>query len=56
MTQLVLVDAYQSFMSTANSFLSIVDESGYNSTLETLEQLLETVQDSEDKPLNLLID
>lgn len=56
LTQLALVDAYQSFMSTANPFLNIVDESGYSSTLETLEQLIETAQDSEDEPLNLLID
>ncbi len=56
MTQLTLVDAYQSFMSTANPFLNIVDETGYNTALETLEQLLETAQDSEEEPLNLLID
>jgi capsular polysaccharide biosynthesis protein len=56
MAQLALVDAYQSFISTASPLLNIVDEPCYNSALETLEQLLESADDNEQEPLNLLID
>jgi HTH-type transcriptional regulator/antitoxin HigA len=56
MTHSALVNAWQTFMLTANPHLNIGDEQSYYSALETLEQLLESCDDNEDDPLNPLID
>jgi HTH-type transcriptional regulator/antitoxin HigA len=56
MTQLPLIDAYQSFMTTARPFVSIGNEEDYLVTLNTLEHILESASDTRDDPLNPLID
>lgn len=56
MTQLPLIDAYQSFMTTAQPFVSIGNEEDYHVTLTTLEHILESASDTQDDPLNPLID
>jgi HTH-type transcriptional regulator/antitoxin HigA len=56
MTQLPLIDAYQSFMTTARPFVNIDNEEDYLVTLNTLEHILESASDTRDDPLNPLID
>ena len=56
MSQPELLEAWQSFMITAQPYVNIDNEQTYNDTLETLEQVLECADDSEDDPLNPLID
>lgn len=56
MTQLAIIDAYQEFLITAKPFVNIINEEGYNKTLDTLEQVLESASDTLDDPLNPLID
>ncbi len=56
MTQLALIDAYQSFMHTAHSFVDITNEEDYEATLNALEQILDSSDDTLDAPLNPLID
>lgn len=56
MSQPALLEAWQSFMITAQPYVNIDNEQTYNDTLETLEQVFECADDSEDDPLNPLID
>lgn len=56
MAQLAIVDAYQTFMATAQPLINIDTDEQYESALETLEQVLESASDTADDPLNLLID
>ncbi len=56
MSQPELLEAWQSFMITAQPYVNIDNEQTYNDTLETLEQVLKCADDSEDDPLNPLID
>lgn len=56
MTQLALIDAYQEFMSTAQPFVNLTNEEDYNAALDALEQILESASDTQDDPLNPLID
>ena len=56
MTQIALFDAYQSFMVTAQPFVSIANDSDYVQALDALEEALETANDTLDDPLNPLID
>jgi len=56
MAQLALIDAYQAFMTTAQPFARITSEEGYEAALDTLEQVLESASDTENEPLNPLID
>jgi HTH-type transcriptional regulator / antitoxin HigA len=55
-TNLALVDAFQGFMATARPYVIITDEEDYNKALEALEQILESAEDTENSPLNPLID
>ena len=56
MTQLALADAYQAFMNTDQLFVNITNEEDYNVALDALEQVLESASDTQDDPLNPLID
>ncbi|TBW53357.1 transcriptional regulator [Marinobacter halodurans] len=56
MTQLAIVDAYQAFMATAQPLINIETDKQYEAALETLEQVLESANDTVDDPLNPLID
>lgn len=56
MTQPALIDAYQSFMATAQPFVNITNEEDYDMALDTLEQVLESASDTLDDPLNPLIE
>ena len=56
MAQLAIVEAYQTFMSTAQSFIHIDSDDQYQTALETLEQIMETGSDIPDDPMNPLID
>jgi len=56
MTQLALIDAYQSFMTTAQPFVNLVNEADYSEALDVLEQVLESAGDTLDDPMNPLID
>jgi len=56
MTQLALIDEYQSFMSIAQPLVNITNEADYHAALEALEETLETASDSVDDPFNPLID
>ncbi len=56
MTQLALVDAYQTFLDTAKPYVSIVDEQAYREAVQMLERVLESAADTPDDPLNPLID
>lgn len=56
MTQLALIDAYKSFMTTAQPFMNIANEADYGNALDALEQVLESASDTQDDPLNPLID
>jgi HTH-type transcriptional regulator/antitoxin HigA len=51
MTQLTIVDAYESFMLTASPYMHITDDQSDDDTITTLEQVL----DCADDPLNPLI-
>ena len=56
MTQLALIDEYQSFMSIAQPLVNITNETDYHAALEALEETLEAASDSVDDPFNPLID
>ncbi|WP_097462118.1 helix-turn-helix domain-containing protein [Mangrovitalea sediminis] len=56
MAHLAIVDAYQTFMATAQPLINIDTEAQYEATLETLEQVLESASDTLDDSLNPLID
>lgn len=56
MGQLAIVDAYQSFMTTAQPLINIETDEQYEATLETLEQVLESASDTLGDPMNPLID
>jgi len=56
MTQIALFDAYQSFMTAAQPFVSIANEADYREALNALEQALESANDKLDDPMNPLID
>ncbi len=56
MAQLAIVDAYQTFMATAQPLIDIDTEEQYEAALKVLEQVLESASDTLDEPLNPLID
>lgn len=56
MTQLAIVDAYQTFMATAQPLMDIDTEEQHQAALKVLEQVLESAGDTLDEPLNPLID
>lgn len=56
MTQLAILDAYQVFMATARPLVCIDTEEQYSATLEALECVLESANDTLNDPLNPLID
>lgn len=56
MGQLAIIDAYQTFMATAQPLINIENEEQYEAALETLEQVLESASDIQDDPMNPLID
>jgi len=56
MTQLALIDEYQSFMSIAQPLVNITNEADYHAALDALEETLEKASDSVDDPFNPLID
>lgn len=56
MTQLALIDEYQSFMSIAQPLVNITNETDYHTALNALEETLEAASDSADDPFNPLID
>ncbi len=56
MAQAALIDAYQAFMQTAHSYLNIHSQADYEGALQTLENILEVVVDTEDDPMNPLIE
>lgn len=51
-----IVDAYQTFMATAQPLVNIDSEEQYEAARETLEQILESAGDTLDDSLNPLID
>jgi len=56
MAQLAILDPYQTFMATAQPLINIDTDEQYEVALETLEQVLESVSDTLDDPLNPLIE
>ncbi len=56
MAQLAILDAYQTFMATAQPLINIGTDEQYEAALETLEQVLESASDTLDDPLNPLIE
>ena len=56
MGQAALIDAYNQFMKTARSYVELRSEDDYQQALTTLEELLESAEDTVDEPLNPLID
>lgn len=56
MAQLAILDAYQTFMATAQPLVNIDTDEQYEAALETLEQVLESASDTLNDPLNPLID
>ncbi|WP_432473620.1 helix-turn-helix domain-containing protein [Amphritea sp. HPY] len=56
MAQLAIVDAYQTFLVTAQPFVNIASDEEYDSALKTLEQVLESSGDTLNDPMNPLID
>ena len=56
MAQVALIDAYQAFMQTANSYLNIRSDEDYEGALQTLEEILEVASDTADDPMNPLIE
>ncbi len=56
MAQLAIVDAYQTFMATAQPLVDIDTEEQYEAALKVLEQVLDSASDTLDEPLNPLID
>ncbi|MCU7921104.1 MAG: transcriptional regulator [Candidatus Thiodiazotropha sp. (ex Dulcina madagascariensis)] len=55
MTQLALIDAYQTFLHTARSLVVITNEEDHAKALGALEQILESAGDTRDDALNPLI-
>ena len=51
-----LIQSFNAFMVNAGPILNINDEESYNLALETLENILESANDTQDEPLNFLID
>ena len=51
-----LKDLYQNFANEAEAYLHIKDEDHYHDVLAIIENLLEEVEDTDDAPLNGLID
>jgi HTH-type transcriptional regulator/antitoxin HigA len=56
MAHLALFEAYQSFMDTAQPFVTIANEADYEAALNALERALESASDTVDDPMNPLID
>ena len=56
MGQAALIDAYDQFMETARRYVDLRSEDDYQQALVTLEELLESAEDTVDEPLNPLID
>ena len=56
MTQLALVDAYETFMQTAQTYLNLSNEEDYNAALMALEEILDAAGDTPTDPLNPLIE
>lgn len=56
MAQLALVNAYETFMQTAHSYVKLSTEADYVAALATLEEILEVANDTADDPLNPLIE
>jgi HTH-type transcriptional regulator/antitoxin HigA len=56
MTQVALFDAYQSFMTAAQQFVSIANDADYSAALNAMEQALESADDTPDDRMNPLID
>ena len=56
MGQAALIDAYDQFMKTARHYVDLRSEDDYQQALVTLEELLESAEDTADEPLNPLID
>lgn len=56
MAQLALVNAYETFMQTAHSYVQLSTEADYVAALATLEEILEVANDTADDPLNPLIE
>ena len=56
MSQAALIDAYDQFMKTARSYVELRSEDDYQQALTTLDELLESAEDTIDEPLNPLID
>ncbi len=56
MAHAALIDAYKAFIDKAHPLMHITSEEDYDQALETLEEILESANDTEDDPLNPLID
>lgn len=56
MTKSALVDAYEEFMVTAESYVNLHSEADYKAALSALEDILESAEDTRDDPLNPLIE
>ena len=56
MKQLALIDAYEAFMQTAHDYVNLTNDDDYNQALLALEEILEAADDTENDPLNPLIE
>jgi HTH-type transcriptional regulator/antitoxin HigA len=56
MAQLALVDAYETFMQTAQTYVNLSNEEDYNAALIALEEILDAADDTPTDPLNPLIE
>ena len=56
MAQSALINAYESFMTTAKPFVSIANEADYGEALKALDQALDSATDTLDDPMNPLIE
>ena len=56
MTQTKFINACQEFMQTADAYLNIRSEAGYQRTLQALEDILAVASDTPDEPLNPMIE
>lgn len=56
MARSALINAYESFMTTAKPFVSITNEVDYDEALKALEHALESASDTLDDPMNPLIE
>ena len=56
MAQLALVDAYETFMQTAHTYVNLSNEEDYNAALIALEEILDAAEDTPRDPLNPLIE